>query len=848
MNFTRFPERPQRRLSNDLFVPFLLVASLFFSSATINPLLSQYTLNEAVLAESVQDTLPFDYINPGITFSIGDSPVAWAELTEATGNFRMWFLITDLDGRIFHSYPTGEQSGENDTLRFFTTMPVLEEEGQYTVRFMLRSDDSPSYRILKIVRFEAGCICPEEDAPVCGVDGMTYPNACEAACAGIAIDTTNACDPCADCPDTYEPVCGADGNTYDNACLAECAGVEVLSAGECACTCADIDAPVCGEDGQIYKNACEAACAEVAWTTEGCGLNTSPSDEANGDALSCIVWEDIGWIDGRAVDSGTVINTGDVNVSLGWYTESNGGAFHPDFGQDFVSFDNDVLGAEEGYLSLGFDNAEEDPDDKIIVQLDFDQPVEDLSFQLLDIDGLTNTEGAETQFDDGVEIFINGEINVKSLEGVVTVVTESQGTVIRDNEYYIDGYEGYNFDAPNYSEEGNLAFNFGNIKVNSLTIKYFSTDDLNSASLGNPAKQQVGMSDICFRATSNIAYRDDCLVWEKLGYSDEEALETSAVQELEFTSVHIKWQAVIDSNEVVPAFGDDFISYDADTLAQEGGYLSMGFNNNYEDVSDYLEVTITFPDPVEMLRFTILDIDSDSEGELVESQFDDGVEVLFNGNNYLSDYPDFYEYGGLSSTLREDNEDYMTGFEGNDYEADDASTDGNLNIDFQEELINNITIRFRSTDDLFFKASDPMAQLIGISDLCFRIPFEENQEEEIPQDSTVTDSTTAFQAYNSMNSSINEASTFTGNDDQIRVFPNPTSGTFNLSLKNLSDEQISIQVIDLNGKIILERQEQVYYQNLISLELPLDTAPGIYLIQVTPQGKQPQTIKLLKNN
>jgi len=166
---------------------------------------------------------------------------------------------------------------------------------------------------------------------VCGCDGVTYDNACEASRAGARIanvgecvcDTNEDCnesDYCdgescegagtceakpTDCPAVFDPVCGCDGVNYDSECLAESLGVRIESAGPCPCApdavdCCDTNddclateycaaeicagpgnceirptvcplvlAPVCGCDGGTYSNSCVAATAGVRVSFSG---------------------------------------------------------------------------------------------------------------------------------------------------------------------------------------------------------------------------------------------------------------------------------------------------------------------------------------------------------------------------------------------------------------------------------------------------------------------------------------------------------------------------------------------------------------------------------------------------
>ena len=106
----------------------------------------------------------------------------------------------------------------------------------------------------------------------------------------------------------------------------------------------------------------------------------------------------------------------------------------------------------------------------------------------------------------------------------------------------------------------------------------------------------------------------------------------------------------------------------------------------------------------------------------------------------------------------------------------------------------------------------------------------------------ITDTVSMCQAIDTVNVTFDDCSSIselTGSN--VSVYPNPSNGNFIVSLSNIS-EQISVQVVDMQGRLIYSKIEglKAGKENVISLD---NVERGVYLISVSSdKGRYTQSI------
>ena len=82
----------------------------------------------------------------------------------------------------------------------------------------------------------------------------------------------------------------------------------------------------------------------------------------------------------------------------------------------------------------------------------------------------------------------------------------------------------------------------------------------------------------------------------------------------------------------------------------------------------------------------------------------------------------------------------------------------------------------------------------------------------------------------------------------MKTYPNPTSDFVSIQFKMDQKETVSIEIIDVNGKLVRALYKDVVKQGGNELRfslLPLDS--GIYFVKISTESKIISTEKIIKN-
>jgi hypothetical protein len=209
--------------------------------------------------------------------------------------------------------------------------------------------------------------------------------------------------------------------------------------------------------------------------------------QAYGQSSGEIIWENEGFAEGAAIPRNLVVNSGGVQATLSYDTITDGGTQVPAGGfPDFLSYFNQfTFAGENGIALIAYDNSFNDRDDRIIINLEFNQPVFNLDFDLLNFNQTATV-------DDGVQVFFDDGVGPQqTLLNNPAFFTESGALIIPDNIPGVTGWEG-NGDGGFGGTEANLNVNFGAQPVQNVVIEVYVGDD----SANNPGGLFAGLGDI----------------------------------------------------------------------------------------------------------------------------------------------------------------------------------------------------------------------------------------------------------------------------------------------------------------------------------------------------------------
>jgi len=210
---------------------------------------------------------------------------------------------------------------------------------------------------------------------------------------------------------------------------------------------------------------------------------------------------------------------------------------------------------------------------------------------------------------------------------------------------------------------------------------------------------QLTLACVMGLSINNIAFAQaDTFKWENTGLGDGQGLTSGS----QYNSTGSNNKVTVTITEDTPSIMG--VRHEADNEGGDTGVIELWVNNDNNDQSEKVCVTITFDKAVTGLKTAVSDIDANNS-------YKDAIEITYNGSNNVRDNTSITKT--LASCVVEDDETYMNGYEGNCADWSPGTT-AKLDVDFGTIEITDFTLCFFTSDD---SPSDPAWQYVALHDL-----------------------------------------------------------------------------------------------------------------------------------